>query len=263
MQFFRFTPVITNIILFNVAILIIMSISGSTIPIFHRLFALYYSESPNFSPTQYFTYMFLHADIGHLFSNMFGLLIFGPLLEDFWGAKRLITYYLLCGLGAGIIYSGLQYYENQGMKKAMQEYLENPTPANYSYFFYEYGRNTYSEMLPWIDEYRENPENRTFIEQGRSAITQFYAYKINVPMVGASGALFGVLIAFGLLFPNSTPFIIPIPAKFIVGIYGITAYYGVIKNDPGDYIAHSAHLGGMIVGFFIVKYWQRQRNKFY
>src|SRR5690554_4145180 len=148
MRFFRFTPVITNIILFNVAILVIMSFSGSTFPIFHRLFALYYTESPNFSPTQYFTYMFLHADIGHLFSNMFGLLIFGPLLEDFWGAKRLITYYLLCGLGAGIIYSGLQHYENQGMKKSMQEYLENPTPANYSYFFYEYGRNTYSEMLP-------------------------------------------------------------------------------------------------------------------
>lgn len=260
---FRFTPVITNIILINVAIMLVTVFSPSLFPVFYNLFSLHYTGSPAFFPTQYFTYMFLHADFGHLFSNMFGLIIFGPLLEDFWGGRRLLSYYLICGLGAGVIYSGFQFYDNHGMQEAMQEYLEEPSPANYSYFFYEYDRDGYSRKLDWIDAFRENPENYAYIEKGKSDILEYYSFRINIPMVGASGALFGILIAFGMLFPNTTPFIIPIPAKYIVALYGIMAYYGVVKNDPGDFTAHSAHLGGMIIGFFVVRYWQKQRNRFY
>ena len=261
--FFRFTPVIGNIILLNVLIMLMMMFLPGIQLLFYNALALHSPMAPEFIPTQYLTYMFLHANIGHLFGNMFGLMIFGSLLEDFWGARRIISYYLICGLGAGLIYSIFQYIEHREMYAVMHDFLKNPSPANYSYFMYEYNRGYYTDMLNWIDKFRENPDNYLYIEQAKANIVNYYSNKLSIPMVGASGALFGILMAYGMLFPNTTPFIIPIPAKYIVALYGITAYFGVIKNDPGDFTAHWAHLGGMIIGFFVIKYWQKKRTRFY
>lgn len=260
---FRFTPVVGNIILVNVGIMLLMMFASGLTPLFYKILALHSPLSADFMATQFFSYMFLHANMGHLFGNMFGLMIFGSLLEDFWGARRLLSYYLICGLGAGVIYAIFQYIEHREMYAVMQEFMKDPSPANFSYFMYEYNRYGYTDMLSWIDRFNENPDNYLYIEQAKANIVNYYSNKLNIPMVGASGALFGILMAYGMLFPNTTPFIIPIPAKYIVALYGITAYFGVIRNDPGDFTAHWAHLGGMIIGFFVIKYWQKKRTRFY
>lgn len=266
---FRFTPVVTRIIIINVLVHFIISFAGGYQSTLFHLGALHYTESPLFYPWQFFTYMFLHSqsDFMHLFGNMFGILIFGPLLEEFWGAKRFLVYYLLCGIGAGLLYTGYQFYEFSGISEAKNTYLENPTSENYSYYFYEYDRDVYSNNIEHFDYYRDNPEDVNVIEQGKESVVMSYNRKVNIPMVGASGALFGILIAFALLFPNTEliffPLFIPIKAKYVVAVYGIIEYFAVIRNAPGDQVAHIAHLGGMLVGFIIVKYWQRHRSRFY
>jgi len=267
---FRFTPVVRNLIIANVAVYFLLQIaSPQTTEVLFQMLALHYPASTAFYPWQFATYMFVHSlnDFGHIFGNMFGLLIFGPLLEEFWGAKRFFVYYILCGIGAGMMYTGYQYYEMHGINKAASAYIQDPSPANLSYYFHEYDPNNYSNLLSYIDTFRDNPENESLIEQGREYIVESYNNKINTPMVGASGALFGILIAFALLFPNTEliffPLFIPIKAKYVVAVYGIIEYYSLLKSSPGDHVAHFAHIGGMLVGFVIVKYWQYKRNRFY
>jgi membrane associated rhomboid family serine protease len=265
---FRFTPVVTKIIIANVVIYLLFSTIFQSPEVFH-LFALHYPASPLFYPWQYITYMFLHSlsDFGHIFGNMFGVLVFGPLLEEFWGGKRFLVYYLICGVGAGVLYSAYQFYEMHGIVSAVEAYLEHPSPANLSYYFHEYDRGTYSDIMGFLDNFRTHPESMSYIQQGKNLLLQSYNNMVNVPMVGASGALFGILIAFAMLFPNTEliffPLFIPIKAKYVVAVYGAIEYFSVLKNTPGDNVAHFAHIGGMIVGFIIVRYWQKKRNTFY
>lgn len=261
---FRFTPVVTYLIVINIVLLL----AGETI--FHGIsdfMALHYPASQNFAIYQYFSYMFMHGGFNHLLSNMFGLLVFGPLLEEFWGPKRFLTYYLLCGVGAGLLYTGYQYYDMHGIMAAKDLFLQHPTPDNFANFFYDYGREFYSDNLSWIDTFREQPNNTYFIEQAKDILVKYYNSTINMPMVGASGALFGILIAFAMLFPNTEliffPLFIPIKAKYVVAGYALIEYFSVIRNAPGDNVAHIAHLSGMLVGFIIVKVWQKQRGRFY
>jgi membrane associated rhomboid family serine protease len=172
--------------------------------------------NPNFKPWQVLTYMFMHGGVGHLFSNMFGLFIFGSTLESFMGSKKFLMYYIITGIGAAVLNSMLNTYE-------MSQLLSDSQPY-------------------W-----------------RQAMT---------PMVGASGAIFGILVAFGVLFPNVELmllfFPVPIKAKYFVILYGLYELYaGTAGIQQG--VAHFAHIGGLITGLVLLKFFgfdERQGHNF-
>ncbi len=189
-------PVVLNLIIVNCLVLMATNLLG--FDILYRFFALWGVESPLFNLYQVVTYMFMHADINHLFFNMFSLWMFGRTLEQVMGQKRFLTYYMVCGITAGLIQLAV------------------------------------------------------------SAVTHDLT-----PTVGASGSVFGLLLAFGVMFPNTVIMLlippIPIKAKWFVMIYGvIELFLGVSGRQIG--VAHFAHLGGMIGGYFLLMYWKHINN---
>ena len=198
-----------------------------------KMFALHQFQSPDFRPHQLITHMFMHANFTHLFFNMFALWMFGKTLENMWGGKRFLTYYMITGFGAALIYIGYLQFQ-----------------------IYEIANN-FPELLEMAKERRYDPSNIDSFK-----ITQL----VNTPMVGASGAVYGLLLAFGMLFPNSLIYLyfaIPVKAKYFVGGIGILALISGIGNNPGDNIAHFAHLGGMIFGIILLKYWKKKGDIYF
>lgn len=174
--------------------------------------ALHHFTSDYFMPHQLVTYMFLHGGFSHMFFNMFAVFMFGRTLETVWGAKRFLIYYMVTGIGAGLV-----------------------------------------QELVWSLEFASNPAALSF-----------------ATTVGASGAVFGILLAFGMLFPNAELIMIPIPipikAKYFVIGYGVLELFLGIANFSGDNIAHFAHLGGLLFGVILILYWRRnnkQNGRFY
>jgi len=195
-----------------------------------NLFALHDVRSVYFRPHQLVSYMFLHGDFTHILFNMFALWMFGSVLENHWGPKRFLIFYLLCGIGAGVLHLGVLYFENTQFINEINAVLQvNPSET----------------------------------QKGLMLIDQ----KLNTATIGASGSVFGCLAAFGYLFPNSLIylyFFIPIKAKWFVIIYGAMELYLGVRNSAGDNVAHWAHLGGALIGFLLVLYWNKtRRRRFY
>jgi membrane associated rhomboid family serine protease len=218
-QGFRFLPpVVKNLLIINIIVFLTTQALGSFgINLTHYL-GLYYPLASKFLPTQYFTYLFMHANFTHLFFNMFALWMFGYTLENYWGSKRFLFYYLVCGVGAGIIQNGVIAYE------------------------------------VW-----------NFTQQGYNPVS-VVRFMNNAVTVGASGAVFGILLAFGMTWPNMRIylyFLVPIKAKYFVVFYGLLELFSGISRASTN-IAHFAHLGGMLFGFFLIMYWRKhRRNDFY
>jgi len=194
------------------------------------MFGLHFPAAPNFRFYQLFTYMFLHApnSINHVFFNMFAVFMFGRTLETVWGPKRFLLFYLATGVGAGIV-----------------------------------------QELTWIYSLREILfSNYEMINlNGVELITKADFFNRHIT-IGASGAVFGILLAFGMLFPNTPLFLlflpIPIKAKYFVAIYGVIELFLGVANFSGDNVAHFAHLGGMLFGYFMIRYWKKKdRNRGY
>lgn len=188
-------------------------------------------------PHQFVTHMFMHGGFEHILGNMFGLFFLGPMLEMRMGPKRFLTYYIITGLGAAALHLGvfyLQYlsYENTLGEEITRKVMEEGYVGGLSF-------NVYTDK-----------------------VIQGFNEFINSPTVGASGAVFGILLAFGMLFPNVELmmlfFPVPIKAKYFVIGYGVIELFLGLRNNPGDNVAHFAHLGGMLFGFFLIKHW---RNK--
>ena len=262
----RLTPTVKILLIINLILFILPQIFG--LSGINRILGLYYFDSAYFYPFQFFTYMFSHGGFSHIFFNMLGLFFLGPLLEQFWGAKRFLTFYLATGIGAGFIYLFINFFTLNPMKNAMENYIVNPDPdAFYTYIaeYSRYGDFDYNNRL--YETYYDNPNNEALQEQTTLVVRNMYERKINIPMVGASGAIYGILMAFGLLFPNTELMLlfppIPIKAKYLVLILGGMAIYSGFKDNPGDNTAHFAHLGGMIVSYIVLKYWQRNSKNFY
>lgn len=186
---------------------------------------LYYWESPNFAVYQFVTSMFLHGDVGHLFFNMFALWMFGRTLEHDLGSRRFLIYYFITGIGAGLIQSAVTWIEVSHLRSLADA-------------------------------------------AGALSQEQYYSLmvKVNTASIGASGAVFGVLLAFGMMYPNAILLLILPPvrikAKYVVIIYGVAElFFGVAGIQPG--IAHFAHLGGMIFGFLLLRYWKKKGYIYY
>ena len=226
---FELIPVvIKNLIIIN-ALVFFAQITFGKNPNFNleNLFALHDIRSEYFRPHQFVTHMFLHGGVAHLFFNMFALWMFGSILENLWGPKRFLIFYMACGLGAAALHMIVLYYE---MTPYWQEFHSMPLEYQQAYLY--------------------NPD-----------------HPINTATLGASGAVFGCLAAFGYLFPNSLLyiyFLFPVKAKWFVLFYaGMELYLG-LANSAGDGVAHWAHLGGALVGFILVWFWnKRNRKTFY
>jgi membrane associated rhomboid family serine protease len=264
---FNLTPTVRNLLFLNIGFFLIQQ----NVPAVHltQLGSLYPFGSPYFQPWQFLTYMFLHGSWGHLISNMFGLISFGPMLEQRWGGPRFLTFWLICGLGAGGLYQGVRYYENAKMEQAAAEFHRQPTGGDFANFF----RSNFPEANGYESLARglqQNPQNADYIDAANKAVDGVVEEVKNSPyagMLGASGALFGVLFAFAYLFPNTELFLLffpfPIKAKYFVFFYALYELYSGVHRTPGDNVAHFAHLGGLLIGFIVLKFWERGRQQFY
>lgn len=238
-QFNNIPPVTKNLLLINVVVFFASMFFGRILNInVNGLLGLFYFQSPYFGPWQIVTHMFMHGGLTHIFFNMWALFMFGKTLEGVWGGKRFLVYYLATGLGAAFFHS-LVLYLQLGPEVAQLKVAYSVDQIN---------GNLLNEIMRPGNPYYE------------------LARALRTPTVGASGAVYGVLLAFGMLFPNTQLFIIPIPfpikAKWLVIGFGVLEIIlGVTQT--GDNIAHFAHLGGMIFGFILIKYWNRHTQNFY
>jgi membrane associated rhomboid family serine protease len=269
---FQLLPeVVKNLLIINgIMFLATLVLSDEQNTALTRLLALHYFESGYFMPHQFVTHLFMHGGTWHIFSNMLALWMFGSVLENYWGGKRFLIYYFITGLGAALIHSLAQYYEISAFSAQIDAFNSYPTldtftglMKDYVPFMSDSGLNDYDNfMRAW----RTSPSEPLLLEQAGRYLNDILMLKMNIPTVGASGAVFGVLLAFGMLFPNTwiyMYFAIPIKAKYFVTIYGLMELYLGFKNNPGDNVAHFAHLGGMLFGFIMIRLWKRNRNYFY
>jgi membrane associated rhomboid family serine protease len=227
-RFQMIPPVIKNLIIINVLVFLAQETFG---PVVERnitnLFALHDLQSVYFKPHQLVTYMFLHGGWDHILFNMFALWMFGAILENYWGGKRFLIFYMVCGIGAAVFHLAVLYHE----------------------------------MAPIFDEVHRFPID------AQQELLYAADFKGNEATLGASGAIFGCLAAFGYLFPNSLIylyFFVPIKAKWFVLGYAAIELFSGVRSSAGDNVAHWAHLGGGLVGLLLVVYWNRNnRRNFY
>jgi membrane associated rhomboid family serine protease len=242
---FRNIPLVTkNLLIINVLFYLATMVLKSQGISLTELLGLHYFMSDGFYPHQIVTYMFMHStfDFTHLLFNMFALFMFGRNLEAVWGPKRFLTFYVVCGIGSGLVQMTVAYFR-------LMPFYEMFTPDQFQMTVTE-GYNAIAQGKNWIDP-------------NMAQLNAIY----NGVTVGASGAVFGILLAFGMLFPNTELMLlfppIPIKAKWFVMIYGGLELYLGFANNPMDNVAHFAHLGGMLFGFVLIKYWQRDKTSFY
>jgi|TARA_Y100000385_G_scaffold277990_1_gene325725 membrane associated rhomboid family serine protease len=222
--------VVKNLIIINVLFFVASMLVGEDQAV--TWLAGTYPGSPFFQPWQIITHMFMHGGLGHLFFNMFALYMFGSQLERLWGPQRFLNYYIISGLGGFFLHEffiGLDFYQTYGT------------------FF---------------------PDRAQLVPSGMTDRQAVYILESTFGrVVGASGAVFGILLAFGLLFPNTRLMLlfppIPIKAKYFVMGYGLIELGLALDNGSGDNVAHFAHLGGMLFGYILLKRWQKERGTFY
>jgi len=181
-----------------------------------------------------------------------------------------LKFYLITGVGAGILYSLVNLYEFKKLESTVDNYIESPAPESFFSFLRDYYPNYAldNRIGDAAVNYAENPASRDYEDASVAIVSQLSSWTINnSSMLGASGAIFGILMAFGLLFPNTELFLLfppmPIKAKYLVIFYGLYSLYGGIEKAAGDNVAHFAHLGGMLVAFILLKIWQDDRGNFY
>ncbi|MFA6261488.1 MAG: rhomboid family intramembrane serine protease [Bacteroidia bacterium] len=236
----------------------------------NSLLGLYYPASTFFKPVQFLTHVFMHGSFMHLFFNMFSLWMFGSVLENHWGAKKFFIYYFVTALGAALLHLGVNTYEVYGLNTAIESYMTNPDINNFILFIQDHKQmvnaRAYEQLNSFYREWMTQPGNPLYIQQSGELLQSFIQLKMNIPVVGASGAVFGLLLAFGMLFPNTKLMLIflpiPIKAKYFVLFYGALELFQGISNNPGDNVAHFAHLGGMLFGFILIRIWKRTENPF-
>lgn len=261
-MFGRLTPIVRNLLILNIGLALIQGFLKIDLI---RIGGLRYIHAETFYPFQFFTYMFIHAPgFWHIFGNMLALFIFGPWLERVWGSQRFLLFYLVTGIGAGILWAGVDYIEVRGLQKDAEAYYSDPNPESFNEFVIDHYQMT-DRIENFVESYAANPGNTQYREESIALVRELYTQKANLPMVGASGAVFGILMAFGMLFPNMVLMLIfppiPIKAKYFVLLYGLYELYSTIVQTPGDNVAHFAHLGGMFFAFILVRHWARQGYK--
>lgn len=237
-------PVVKNLLILNVLFFAAKYVLKNTGLDLDYLLGAFYFDSQFFRVWQLITYMFMHGDFMHILFNMFALYMFGSVVENRWGTKRFINFYLITGLGAVALQMAVQAYE---VYQITGHVVNNPITM----------------VDPVLRQF--NFGNLSGLSnQDANTLMGIYGF----PMIGASGAVFGLLVAFGMLYPNTELYImfipIPVKAKFIIPVYILIELSLGVARIPGDSVAHYAHLGGALLGFILVKLWKdKDNNRFY
>ena len=219
----RNIPTVTkNLLIINVLMFVAYYVFRQSGTDLNDVLGLHFFKSPDFHVYQLVTYMFMHGGLEHIFFNMFALWMFGCVVENTWGPRKFLFYYLVCGIGAGLT----------------------------------------QELVQWLTMiWFPDMQVEVGLVNGGTTMIPFSQYLINLSTtVGASGAIYGILLAFGMIYPEERIFIFPLPvpikAKWFVIIYAVLELSLAI-GQRGDGVAHVAHLGGMLFGFLLIRYWQR------
>ncbi len=259
----RLTPTVKYLLGINIALFAITYLLKGQIDLVKYL-GLFYFKSQYFQPYQFITHMFMHGGIWHIAFNMYALFLFGSILERVWGGKRFLIFYFFTGLGAAALHTFVNWYMLHDFYNAVQTFLVNPEldnfkylASNYSSYFNNLGYSANGTLVTpqmIIDNW-----NSIGVNSIREYVDTALQVNINIPTVGASGALFGLLLAFGMMFPDVPLMLmfipVPIKAKYFVIGYGLIEIFNGFTNRPGDHVAHFAHLGGMLFGFILLKIW--------
>jgi membrane associated rhomboid family serine protease len=274
---FSFLPVVTkNIIIINVILFALTYLMHSAQQIdLNDYLGLHYFAAPLFKPHQFITYLFMHGGFSHILFNMFGVFIFGQVLEQIWGPKRFLIFYILTGLGAALTEYAIVHFSIAPLLNSIRAVQESMSIESFQTLVNspEFQSKLSYEFYPQFESFRNN-YNLSINDNPAKALSlasQFLIdYKNNFlnsqVVIGASGSLFGLLGAFGMLFPNRLLylyFFIPVKAKWLVIGYGLIELFSGLSNKPGDNVAHFAHLGGLVVGLVIVLIWRKDRTQFY
>lgn len=270
--FFQMPQVTKNLIIINVILLLTTMVLQQRGIDLTRVLGLYYPGSEYFRPFQFITHMFMHGGLAHLFFNMFALYMFGRVLESVWGPRRFLVFYFVTGLGAAALHSFVNYIEIAPMAKAIVAFSNTPSPDVFSAFINKF-QGTIQNMgfsrasvMEFAARWHDMPMSAAYELEANNFMEKLLQTRMNIPTVGASGAVFGVLLGFGMLFPNTQLMLlfppIPIKAKYFVIGYGVLELVLGLSNS-GSNVAHFAHLGGMIFGFILIKYWNSSSKTFY
>ncbi len=231
------TETVKQLLIINV----IFFIGSQFVPEAQVYLPMYFFENPMFGFWQPLTSMFMHGGLMHLLFNMFGLYMFGSTLEQFWGGKKFLFFYISCGLGAALVHQGVNYFEFQS---AYNSLIELGVPQDI------------------INKVLQEP---AYVYQNSTTQTMSNAYKI--PVVGASGAIYGILVAFAFMFPDAKLMLlflpVPIKAKYFVPALMLLDLFSGLNGSSifgmSTGIAHFAHLGGALTGFLIMRYWKKNQ----
>ncbi len=241
------TPVVKQLLIIN----ILFFIGAYFVPVAYDFFALFYPESDNFKGWQFLTHMFMHApfpNIAHILFNMFALYSFGSALEHFWGGKKFLFFYISCGLGAALLHTGVNYY-------FFQEGINTLTANGF----------TKIEILDLLNQGKIDTRWQELM-----SVSDFQNFTSSYfgTVVGASGAIYGLLVAFAFMMPNAelALLFIPVPIKakyFVPGLLAIDLFLGFkgssIFGAGSTGIAHFAHVGGAITGFLMMWFWKKNQ----
>ncbi len=264
---FSLSPVVRVLLIINFAVFGLQLVTYEAAPMVYlyisNYFSLNYVESKYFYPFQFITYMFLHGDLMHIISNMFGLFMFGPLLEGILGSRKFFLLYMIAGMGAGLLNMGILFLENRQLEADCNQYLKDPNPIGYVHFLSEhYPKWNYDNGVAKSVDYFDAHPNQP--EESIAFIKEIYDYKTSGRTVGASGAVFALLVAFAMIFPNLELFLLffpfPIKAKYFVTIYVLYEIYAGLGYAGNSNIAHFAHVSGALVGFLMIRYWKIPRR---
>lgn len=254
---FQLTDVVKNLLIINVLFFLAQLIFGEHM---NQLLALHHPDSTLFKPVQLATHFFMHGGVGHLFFNMFALIIFGPILEMIWGAKQFLFYFFVCAIGASVIYMLHLTWEINSASEAILAFKEASTMANFQRFLQVTNIGPEQVNMDAVNQMSRNmtPE---YITEVSSFMSSKYASMLNTTVLGASGAIYGLIVAFGMLMPDREIRLLFIPigfkAKYLVMAligYGI---YQALNPSVGDNTAHFAHLGGAATGALLILYWRK------
>ncbi|MCS6990429.1 MAG: rhomboid family intramembrane serine protease [Chitinophagales bacterium] len=259
-------PAVKNLLILNGLAYLATMVFYNTfhIDLVHPL-GLYFVASPNFHLYQFITHMFMHGNFMHIFSNMFALWMFGSVLENTWGSLRFLIFYFTCGLGGALAHQGVTAYEYTRMIQAVNAFQQQASLETFATLMARYqDRINYTAVLSFIEQWKLAPDSPAFLAQSRELAMQLPATLNRIPVVGASGAVFGVLAAFAMLYPNVYLyfyFLVPIKAKYFVLFYTLFELYAGFSGSQTG-VAHFAHLGGAVVGYLLTRWWKNWDSRY-
>ncbi len=244
---FEVLPIIVkNLLIINALVYLAQWVLADKLPFsINDTFALHTWQSQLFKPWQLVTHMFMHGDFWHLVLNMLPLWMLGSTLETLWGPKKFLAFYIVCGLGAAFCHLTVLYFENNAMINAFKA-LSAENTGSIELFIRKYLNTTAAVPINY------------------EVASQVVELNLNQATLGASGAVFGCATAFAYLFPNTVfliYYIIPLKAKWAIPGYIAFELFSAVRSSAGDNIAHFAHLGGALVGFLLVYFWNKNNRK--